>query len=621
MVSALRAGRQAAIERVSRPRRAHLVGVGVVTAVIAAIYAVFSLAMYYTFKTSAYDLTIFDQAVRSYAHFQPGISPLKGVHNGFGPHFSVLGDHFSPIIAVLAPLYWIHNSPSTLLVAQGILLALAIPSLWLFARRAFGGGTKATAAAYFVAIAYGLSWPLAEAAAFDFHEAAFAPVLTAIALERFQAGRLRTALVALAALLLVKEDMGLFVAGVGIWLALTSRQPMVRRQWVVGIALVVVGVAWTAFATYVLIPFFGGNGNYYWAYSALGNNVPQVIAHIIRHPASSFMTMFSHPQQRETLKYLLGAFGFLPLLSPIFIVVIPLLVERMLNSQFPNWWVIAFQYNSYLVVPLVCAAVDAAARLDRWASRAWSFAAARLGQAPAPAAAPAPAGPAAAVAAAAPAAGGAGDADADAAVPDAAGPGDGAAGPGGADGAAGGRPARTPWITGTVALLGSAAMAAFAVYLVPNLPNEVPGLAKGSPLNAALHPSFYHRGPRANAAAAADARVPSGVSVQASQFLAPQLAERDYVLLWDGDGKHPPLLPQYVVASVAQRQFTFPNLAAQVANVRAYEREGYTVIFRRSGYLVLRRPAKYDGRPAVPGQDPAKETGAAGRATLKETTR
>jgi uncharacterized membrane protein len=618
MVSALRAGRQAAIERVTRPKRAHLVGVGVVTAVIAAIYAVFSLTLYYTFKTSAYDLTIFDQAVRSYAHFQPGISPLKGVHNGFGPHFSVLGDHFSPIIAVLAPLYWIHNSPSTLLVAQGLLLALAIPSLWLFARRAFGGGAKATAAAYFVAIAYGLSWPLAEAAAFDFHEAAFAPVLTAIALERFQAGRLRTALIALAALLLVKEDMGLFVAGAGIWLVLTSRQRMVRRQWVVGIALVVIGVAWTAFATYVLIPFFGGNGSYYWAYSALGNNVPQVIGHIIRHPASSFMTMFSHPQQRETLKYLLGAFGFLPLLSPVFIVVIPLLVERMLNSQFPNWWVIAFQYNSYLVVPLVCAAVDGAARLDRWASRAWSFAAARLGHAPVPAAASATAAPAAAVAGAGPAAGGDAPTAADVAVPDEAGARDGAAG--GADGA-GRRPARTPWITGSVALLGSAAMAAFAVYLVPNLPSEVPGLAKGSPLNLALHASFYQRTPRENAAAAADARVPSGVSVQASQFLAPQLAERDYVLLWDGDGKHPPLLPQYVVASVAQRQFTFPNLAAQIANVRSYEQKGYTVIFRRSGYLVLRRPAKYDGRPAVPGQNPATETGAAGRASLKETTR
>ena len=50
---------------------------------------------------------------------------------------------------------------------------------------------------------------------------------------------------------------------------------------------------------------------------------------------------------------------------------------------------------------------------------------------------------------------------------------------------------------------------------------------------------------------------------------APQLAARDYVLLWDGDGQHPPLLPQ-VVANMTQRQFTFSSLARQqIASVRA----------------------------------------------------
>ena len=146
--------------------------------------------LFTTFRDSSYDLVIFDQAMRSYAHFQPGISIIKGVHNGFGPHFSVLGDHFSPILAALAPLYWIHDGPQTLLVAQSVLFALAIPPLWIFTRRAFGGcGWKATTAAYLICIAYGLSWPLAGAAGFDFHEVAFAPVLTAIAMERFQAGR------------------------------------------------------------------------------------------------------------------------------------------------------------------------------------------------------------------------------------------------------------------------------------------------------------------------------------------------------------------------------------------------------------------------------------------------
>ena len=351
-----------------RPSR-HIVGVGVLTAVMAAGYSVFSLVLNYTFHTSSYDLVIFDEAVRSYAHFEPGISVVKGLHNNFGPNFSVLGDHWSPILAALAPLYWIFNGPQTLLMAQAVLFALAVPPLWLFTRRTFGGGRKATIAAYLVSVAYALSWPIASAAAFDFHEVAFAPVLTAVALERLSAGRLRTALIALAALLLVKEDMGLFVAGIGVYLAV-ARPKIVPRQRLVALALVVFGVADTWVATYLLIPAFGGRSDYYWAYGALGHNVPQVLEHIVAHPVGA-VRMFVTPRVKlDTMLWLLAPFCFLPLLSPITIAVIPLLLERMLQNQFPNWWLTAYHYNAYLVIILACGAVDGAARLDRWVRRA-----------------------------------------------------------------------------------------------------------------------------------------------------------------------------------------------------------------------------------------------------------
>ena len=201
----------------------HVIGVGILTFLMGLGYSLFEWFIHYRFLTASYDLVIFDQAVRSYAHFQPGISIIKGLHNFGNPNFSVLGDHWSPILAVLAPLYWIFNSPVNLLMAQAVLFALAIPPVWLFTRRAFGGGRKATIAAYIVSAAYGLSWPIAAAAAFNFHEVAFAPVLTAVALERLQAGRLRTALIAMAGMLLVKEDMGLMVASIGLYMLKIGR--------------------------------------------------------------------------------------------------------------------------------------------------------------------------------------------------------------------------------------------------------------------------------------------------------------------------------------------------------------------------------------------------------------
>ena len=107
----------------SRPRAArHRLAVAAAAAAAAAAYLTYGLVQYATFRVGTFDLVIFDQAVRSYAHFHPGIAPVKGVQDGFGPAFSVLGDHWSPVIALLAPLYWLHDGPQDLIVAQGVLL-------------------------------------------------------------------------------------------------------------------------------------------------------------------------------------------------------------------------------------------------------------------------------------------------------------------------------------------------------------------------------------------------------------------------------------------------------------------------------------------------------------------
>jgi uncharacterized membrane protein len=524
--------------------------VWLLTGLTAAAYSVFALARYYTFHTGSYDLVIFDQAVRSYAHFQPGISIIKGVHNGFGPHFSVLGDHWSPLLAALAPAYWAYNGPQTLLVAQAVLFALAIPPLWLFTRRAFGGGQRAVIAAYLVSVVYLLSWPIAAALAYNFHEVAFAPVLTAVALERLQAGRLRTALAALAALLLVKEDMGLLVAGIGLYL-LVARPSVVPRQRLVAAAIIVVGIADTVLATYVLIPAFGGRSGYYWAYTSLGSNASQAVGHLITHPVSSLRLLVTPRVKLTTVLWLFGAFCFLPLRSPISLATIPLLLERMLGSVFPAWWGTADQYNAFLVVVLVCAAVDGAARLAR-----------------SPLLARRRAGPAAAGRT-----GGSAEAGSRGGGAEAGSPGE-AARPG--EAAAAGSAAATADL-GTVGLVCSVAMCAVALVLVPLF-------AFGS----ALHPSFYRRDARMNAAAAAVAAVPPGVTVEAVNHLGPQLSARDTVLLWDGDGSSP-LRPPWVVADVAKKEFTFASRGQQIRRVALLKRSGYQIVFSRDGYLVMHR--------------------------------
>lgn len=345
-----------------RPTRREWAGVWGIAGLAAVVYSVLSLVKFANFTAGAYDLVIFDQAVRSYSQFRLPVAIVKGVHNDFGPGFTVLGDHWSPILAVLAPLYWVFDDPRTLLVAQAVLLAVAAVPLWVFARRALGGRV-----AYAVAVAYTISWPVVEAAAFDFHEVAFVPLLTAVMLERWQAGRRSAVVAAALALLCVKEDMGLLVAGFGLVL-LTQ-----RGQRRLGGAFVVGGVAFTGLASQVLIPAFGGRRDYYWAYGALGDGMSEAVRTIVTDPLTAVGLLGTPPVKLVTLLLLLGTTLLVAVRSPLLLMAVPLLAERMLASSFSNWWVPAYHYNAFLVVAVVAAGVDGVRRLAprRWVT-AWA---------------------------------------------------------------------------------------------------------------------------------------------------------------------------------------------------------------------------------------------------------
>ncbi|HEX6523163.1 MAG TPA: DUF2079 domain-containing protein [Streptosporangiaceae bacterium] len=454
------------------------VGIAVLTATAVLLYCLQALLEYRRFLTSTFDLVIFDQGIRGYAHFHAPVSIARGVADGISPDFSLMADHWSPILAVLAPLYWIHDSPATLLVAQGVLFALAIPPLWVYTRRRLGaaaagpGQFSAEAAAYFVCGAYALSLPIMAAVVFDFHEVAFVPVLTVLMVERFslpseEGGKTWHGVLAAVVLLLVKEDMGLLVAGFGMYLLLT------RRRWT-GLAFLVSGLAVTWLATHVLIPAFGGSANFYWAYGQFGASPGSALVNVLAHPLHALHVFFTPWVKTRTMLGLLVAFAFLPLASPLVIAALPLLAERMLASGYPLWWQAKFQYDAFLIMIMACAAVDGAARLqrrleqtgwDRYLTYPWS----RPGWL---------------------------------------------------------RHGGTPWRAG---LLWAAAVCAAALVYFPS-----------SPLGDLSHPKFYTVNTRIRAAAAAVAHVPSGTEVEAANNLGPRLSGRDTVLLLDGTPRWAP---------------------------------------------------------------------------------
>ncbi|WP_245966453.1 DUF2079 domain-containing protein [Sphaerisporangium album] len=316
-------------------------------------YARLGLVRYDLYRATSLDLTLFDQMVRGFAHFSAPTSPLRGFTLDKGMDFNQLGEHFSPILALLAPLYWIHDGPETLIVAQAALFALAVPPLWVFARRALG----TTAGAYFVVVAYAVSWPVARAMNFDFHEVAFVPLITAVMIERFSAGRHGHVLTAAAALLLVKEDMGLMVAGFGAF-------ALVRGRRFDGIAYILGGLGYTLYARSLMIPGVGGDPEMYWAYGQFGPDIPHAAVKAVSDPLTVIGTLFSPQVKIDTWGFLLWPSLMLCLFSPLFLMALPQLLERMLSDRL-HWWITDFHHSAFTVVILLCAGTDGAVRLGR----------------------------------------------------------------------------------------------------------------------------------------------------------------------------------------------------------------------------------------------------------------
>ncbi|MGI5287647.1 DUF2079 domain-containing protein [Nonomuraea polychroma] len=366
---AARAGAGAAASSWRVRLTGHRLRVGAIALLAAVAYAVLGLVKLASFRASTFDLVIMDQTVRNYAAFRPPYVPVLGMFHGRGMDYLQLADHFSPSYALLAPLYWIHDGPQTLIVAQAVLFAAAIPFLWRYTRRVLG-----VVPAYLVSVAYALSWPVAQAVVFDVHEVMFVPLLTAIMIERYHAGRMLPAFLAMMGLLLVKEDMGLMVAGFGLCLIVMG------ERWR-GALCAVFGIGAVLLVRGLVTSVFGGNAKDFWAYGHLGSDIPGAVLGIMRDPLAALLLPFSEEAKVDTLFLLVWPTLMLCLLSPLSLAALPHVLERMLSDRV-QWWQADFQYNAFTVVILFCAGVDGLARLLRWYERsgdtalklAWSVA-------------------------------------------------------------------------------------------------------------------------------------------------------------------------------------------------------------------------------------------------------
>ncbi|MGB7564374.1 MAG: DUF2079 domain-containing protein [Prochlorococcaceae cyanobacterium] len=260
--------------------------------------------------TASYDQGIFLQAIWSGLRGHPFESTLSSqlstnvIHSGEPPSLGYLrlGQHFTPALLLWVPLVGLMGIWALPLVQVGLITAAGLV-LHRIARQRLADPWLAAfvACSFFGANAViGPTWG-------NFTDLAQLP----LAFLLLWLGLLRRLwwLVAIAAVLvpLIREDTGVLLVGVALWILLRQ-----RRRWPLALALAGMGIGWVLLVTNVLMPMFSEDNSRRFMVENFGQYIGdaekasslQVLLKALRQPLVVLMELISPPG--DTLRYLLA---------------------------------------------------------------------------------------------------------------------------------------------------------------------------------------------------------------------------------------------------------------------------------------------------------------------------
>ncbi|HEY0117359.1 MAG TPA: DUF2079 domain-containing protein, partial [Cellulomonas sp.] len=269
-----------------------------------AAYVTFSWSQWWRLETPSWDLGIFTQLAQRYAHLQTPVVDIKGAG------FDLLGDHFHPLLVLLAIPYRIAPSAFTVMVVQDLLFAWSVYVIGREAVRRLG-----PLVGLLVGAAYAVSFGLAGAVEVQFHEIAFAVPLLALSLVALLRRRWWPAALWAAPLVFVKEDLGATVLVIGLLLAWRARDEG-RRPVRLGAWLAAWGAVWLVLTQAVILPALNPAGGYAYADRLDWRD-------LLTHPWLFVTHMGDDSRKVITLLLLVAITGLVGLRSPVLLVAVP----------------------------------------------------------------------------------------------------------------------------------------------------------------------------------------------------------------------------------------------------------------------------------------------------------
>ncbi len=262
----------------------------------------------------------------------------------------ILADHFSPIFLLLSPIYKLFPSASTLLVLQAVFVALSSIPIYLIA----ADKLKNTIISLLITLSYLTSVGIISAVNFDFHSATISVLPLSLALYCWYFRRWKMYWIILLFSLTFKEDVTLFILGLGIF-------QLLQKEIKLGLLTIFFALTSIYLIKFQLMPFLWKGAELgYISSSILPLNSPlDLFLLFITRPSIFTDQIFNSPIKIQTIDTLYQQFAFLPILSVFsWLTVFPALYLRFsfASSQF---WTTSWHYNANLTPFLAVSAIFA----------------------------------------------------------------------------------------------------------------------------------------------------------------------------------------------------------------------------------------------------------------------
>lgn len=300
-----------------------------ISAFFLVLYSLLSLIHHFNFRTTSWDLGIFNQALYQYAHLKFAPNTVMNMPN-------MLADHFELTMILVSPFYYIFGS-YTLLVFQIIMVIFGGTGVYSYLIEKTKDKLLSLGGATIFYCFYGVF----AAIMYDYHNNTIGIMFLPWILLALLRKKLGIYYLLLFLMIFSKENLALIAFFLGFYILLFEERSLKKH----GFFTMIIGFVSLELIINIFIPYFNNGKEYtHWLYKQLGSGPIDAIKNITTHPIQSISILFNDKIKLNSWAMFGVTGGLLAIFHPLALMFVPILASKYF-SILPFQWNYGFQYS------------------------------------------------------------------------------------------------------------------------------------------------------------------------------------------------------------------------------------------------------------------------------------